>query len=122
MNVVEDDNMVRTILMDEYAHCHEMLEVLQKSIADCPKGKLCVREKVNKKSLKIYHYYSLKFREKNKVFNQHISESKLPEMQNLLEKRMKLIEETKPYKNRIRYIEKILGISRNKHSGKNITS
>jgi hypothetical protein len=35
---------------------------------------------------------------------------------------MKLIEETKPYKNRVRYIEKILGISRNKHSGKDITS
>jgi len=119
---VEDDNMVRSILMDEYAHCQEMLEVLQKSIADCPKGKLSVREKVNKKSLKIYHYYTLKFREKNKVFNLHISESKLPEIQNLLEKRMKLIEETKPYKNRVRYIEKILGISRNKHSGKNITS
>ena len=119
---MEDDNMVRSILMDEYAHCQEMLEVLQKSIADCPKGKLSVREKVNKKSLKIYHYYTLKFREKNKVFNQHISESKLTEIQNLLEKRMKLIEETKPYKNRILYIEKILGISRNKHSGKDTTS
>jgi hypothetical protein len=116
MTVVETDNMIQTILMDEYAHCQEMIEALQKSIADCPKGKLSVREKVNKKSLKIYHYYSLKFREKNKVFNLHISESKLPEIQNLLEKRMKLIEETKPYKNRIRYIEKILGISRNKHS------
>ncbi len=119
---MEDDNMIRTILMDEYAHCREMLEVLQKSIADCPKGKLSVREKVNKKSLKIYHYHSLKFREKNKVINQHISESKLTEMQNLLERRLKLIEETKSYKNRIRYIEKILGISRNKHSDKNITS
>jgi hypothetical protein len=49
-----------------------------------------------------------------KIVNQHISWAEFPEIQKRLESRDKIILEIKSYQHRIRYIDKILGISRSK--------
>ncbi|MCX5873469.1 MAG: hypothetical protein NTY51_09605 [Deltaproteobacteria bacterium] len=65
-------------------------------------------------SLKVYEYPCLKYSEKNKIINRHISWAEFPEMQNRIELRDRIIAQIKSYQDRIRYIDKILGISRNK--------
>lgn len=116
MNVVEKDNMITSILMDEYNHCQEILGELLKGIADCPKGTLNIqRRTINGK---VYAYPYLVYREGSRVIKVYIRKDTWPGLKEKLELRNKLIHETKPYKNRIRYIEKILGIPRNKHTGK----
>jgi hypothetical protein len=120
MNVEEKDSMIVSILMDEYNHCQEMLGELLKTISDCPKGALHIQKRtINGRT---YTYPYLIFRKGPRVERVYIKKDKLPELKEKLELRNKLIHEIKPYQNRIRYIEKILGISRNKHTGKDTSS
>ena len=120
MNVVETDSMIVSVLMDEYNHCQEMLGVLLKSIPDCPKGTVYIQKRII--NGKIYAYPYLVFRKGPRVIKVYIKKDEWPELKEKLELRNKLVHEAKPYQNRIRYIEKILGISRHKHSGKDIAS
>ena len=106
MKVVEKDRVISGMLRDELKRCHEMLGALEKSSAGLPKGVLGERKKRYKE--KVYSYYSLKYREGEKVINRHISNDEVPALSKKLAQRRKLDKEVRAYKKRIDYLSKIL--------------
>jgi hypothetical protein len=106
MKVVEKDKVVSGMLMDELKRCQEMIIDLQKPLAGLPKGVLRKRNK--RYGDKVYSYYSLKYRDGEKVVNKHISGDEAPMLAKKLEQRRKLEKEVSGYKKRIAYLSKIL--------------
>jgi hypothetical protein len=106
MNVVENDSVVSGMLHDELYRCNEALASIGKVLSGLPKGSLSVRKRILKDREYKYHY--LKFREGNRVINQHVSEKKLKELQNKLAQRKKYEREMKVYERRISYLKKLL--------------
>lgn len=106
MNVVEKDEIVSGMLHDELSRCSEVLASMQKAISGLPKGSLGVRKRLQKGREYKYHY--LKFREGNRVVNQHVAVSKLNELRNKLAQRKKYEKEIKVYERRISYLNKLL--------------
>lgn len=106
MKVVEKDRVVSGMLQDELKRCEEMLAGLQKSVAVLPKGSLSERKKRYKK--KVYSYFSLKYRNGDKVVNKHISNDEAPPLIKKLEQRRKFEKEMRAYRKRIDYLSKIL--------------
>jgi hypothetical protein len=106
MKVVEKDKVISGMLRDELKRCREMLVGLQKSIAELPKGVLSERKKRYKD--KVYSYYSLKYRDGNRVENKHIPNGEAPALLKKLEQRKKLEKEARAYERRIDYLSKIL--------------
>ncbi|MHB8205655.1 MAG: hypothetical protein ACYDHG_18405 [Desulfomonilaceae bacterium] len=114
MKKAESDNWIRDMLLDEYRQCQDVLASLRSKAAEYPKGSLGIRKRVNKRTLKVYEYPCLKYSEGKKIFNRHVSWAEFSEMQKRIESRDKIILQIKSYQNRIRYLDKILGISKNK--------
>ena len=106
MKVVEKDKVISGMLRDELKRCQEMLAGLQKSIAGLPKGVLSERKKRYKD--KVYSYYSLKYRDGDKVDNKHIPRDEAPALLKQLEQRKKFEKEARAYKKRIDYLSKML--------------
>lgn len=106
MKVVEKDRVISGMLQDELARCEEMIEGLQNSLAELPKGVLSERKKRYKE--KSYSYYSLKYREGEKVVNQHIPNDQAPALKKKLDQRKKLEKEMISYKKKIAYLSKML--------------
>jgi hypothetical protein len=106
MKVVEKDKVISGMLRDELKRCEVMLAGLQKSVAGLPKGSLSERRKRYKK--KVYSYYSLKFRNGQKVVNKHIPNDEAPALIKKLEQRRKFEKEMRAFRKRINYLSKIL--------------
>ena len=106
MKVAEKDTVVQGMLEDEFTRCREVMEALLAKVEKYPKGALNVRRKRNKEKEYAYHY--LVWREGEKVFNRHISEKELPELQKLIEEREKCRKEIRAYKQRMTYLQKLL--------------
>jgi hypothetical protein len=106
MKVVEKDKVISGMLRDELKRCREMLAGLQKSLALLPKGVLSERKKRYKE--KAYSYYSLKYRDGEKVVNKHIANDQAPALMSKLEQRRKFEREALAYKKKIEYLSKIL--------------
>jgi hypothetical protein len=106
VKVVEKDKVISGLLQDELARCREMLVGLQKSVAALPRGVLRRRRKRYKS--KTYLYYSLKYREGQKVINKHIRDADAPSLARKIEHRKKLEKEASAYRRRISYLSKIL--------------
>lgn len=106
MKVVEKDKVIAGMLRDELKRCQEMLASLQKTIAGLPRGVLPERKKCYKG--KVYSYYSLKYREGEKVINEHIPKDEAPTLLKKLERRKKLEKEARAYKRRIDYLSRTL--------------
>ncbi len=106
MPVVEKDAVVRGMLDDELSRCDEALAAIHRALSGLPKGSLSVRKKVHND--KEYRYHYLKFREGNKVLNQHVAEEKVDELQNKIALRKKYEQEAKVYRKRISYLKKLL--------------
>lgn len=106
MNVVENDAVVSGMLHDELSRCKEALASIRQALSGFPKGSLSVRKKLYKD--REYEYYYLKFREGNRVVNQHVAEDKLDELQIKLAQRKKYEKEAQVYEKRISYLKKIL--------------
>ncbi len=106
MKVVEKDKVISGMLHDELKRCREMLAGLQKSAAGLPKGVLNERKKRYK--VKSYSYYSLKYRDGEKVVNKHISSNEAPALQKKLEQRKKIEKEARAYQKKIEYLLKVL--------------
>ena len=100
------------MLQSELKRCEEMLAGLQKSVAGLPKGALSERRKRYKK--KVYSYYSLKFRNGEKVVNKHIPNDEAPALIKKLEQRRKFEKEMLAYKKRIDYLSKNLKAGKGK--------
>jgi hypothetical protein len=114
MNVVEKDAVVSGMLHDELSRCNEALEAIRKALSGLPRGSLSVRKRFYKDREYEYHY--LKFREGDKVVNQHVAEDKLKELQNNLAQRRKYEKEAQVYERRISYLKKILK-AKGRHGG-----
>lgn len=106
MKVVEKDKVISGMLRDELKRCGEMLAGLQKSVAALPKGVLSERKKRYKQ--KAYSYYSLKYRDRKQVVNEHIPKADVPALAKKLEQRRKFEKEVRAYKKKIAYLSKIL--------------
>lgn len=107
MKVVEKDKVISGMLQDELKRCLEMLDNLEKSVSELPKGVLNERKKQYKS--KVYSYYYLKYRDGNKVINKHVPNESVPDMRNTLAQRKKIEREIQGYRKRIDYLSKILG-------------
>jgi hypothetical protein len=114
MKKAEDDNWIKGMLLDEYRQCQDTLVSLKRKAEEYPKGRLGIRKRINKKTLNVYEYPCLKYSKEGKILNQHIPWTEFPEIQKSIELRDKIIVQIKSYQDRIRYIDKILRISRNK--------
>ncbi len=106
MKVVEKDKIISGMLSDELKRCREMLAGLQKSAAGLPKGVLNERKKRYKD--KAYSYYSLKYRDGEKVINKHVAIDQAPVLQKKLEQRIKIEREARAYQKKIDYLLKVL--------------
>ena len=106
MNVVEKDAVVSGMLNDELKRCEEALGAIRKALAKLPRGSLSIRVKLYKN--KRYEYHYLKFRDRDRIVNQHVSGSDLKELKNKLSLRKKYEQEEKSYEKRIAYLKKIL--------------
>lgn len=105
MKVVEKDKVVSGMLQDELQRCQEMLDSLEKAVSELPKGVINERKKRYKD--KVYSYYYLKYREREKVFNKHIVKKELQDLLKKLELRKKYEKEIQSYKRKIAYLNKI---------------
>ena len=114
MRKEKPDNWLERMLFDEYRQSLEILSSLKHKLREYPRGSLGIRKRINKKTLKVYEYPCLKYSENNSIFNMHIPWSKFPEIQEQIELRNKILVQIKSYQSRVRYLEKILGISRNR--------
>ena len=106
MNVVEKDVVVSGMLKDELKRCEEALEAIHRELSALPKGSLRIRAKVYKN--RRYEYYYLKYREGQKVVNQHIASDNLEELKRKLALRKQYEKEVKAYEQRIVYLKKLL--------------
>jgi hypothetical protein len=112
MKVAEKDVVVQGMLEEEYQRCQEVLKSLLEKVDQYPKGALNKRKKKYKG--KEYAYYYIVSREEGKVVNRHVSEEDLPEVRNQIKQRDKHNKEIKLYKKRIKYLERLLKISKSK--------
>src|SRR3972149_12195855 len=107
MKVVEKDKVISGMLRDELKRCQEMLDSLAKSVSKLPKGVMNERKKRYKD--RVYSYYYLKYREGGKVINKHIPNKEVQEISKKLVIRNKYEKEIQSYKNKIAYLNKIVG-------------
>jgi len=87
MKVADKDEIIHSMLAEEYRRCREVLQALRTKAENLPKGALNVRRKQIKGNEYVYHY--LVRREGRKVVNQHVAEKDLPELQKQIEERDK---------------------------------
>ncbi len=105
MNVVENDAVVSGMLNDELRRCEEASKAILKVLAKLPRGSLHIRAKLYKD--KKYEYHYLKYRDGDRIVNQHVSGSDLKELKAKLSLRKKYEQEAKSYEKRITYLKKI---------------
>ena len=118
MKVVEKDKVIDGMLSDELKRCHEMLESLERSVSELPKGSINKRKKKYKG--KVYSYFYLKYRKGEKVINQHIPNKEINEISRKLELRKKYEKEIQSYKKKIAHLNNILRTGKKRGHG-NIT-
>jgi len=106
MDVVEKDAVVSGMLKDELKRCEEAYIGIHKAISALPKGSLSIRGKLYKNRKYEYHY--LKYREGQRVVNQHIAADKLEELKKKLALRKQYEQELKAYDERIVYLKRLL--------------
>ena len=107
MKVVEKDKVISGMLRDELKRCQEMLDSLEKSVSELPRGVINERKKRYKN--KVYSYPYLKYREGDKVVNKHISREEVQEISKKLMMRKKYEKEIQSYRKKIAYLDKIVG-------------
>lgn len=113
MRKAKPDNWLYGMLLDEYHQSLDILNSLKHKVKEYPKGTLRIRKRINKKTLKVYEYPCLKYSEKDKIINLHVPWSKFPQLQERIESRDKIVGQIQSYQDRVRHLEKILGIKRN---------
>ena len=109
---MKGSNWIEGMLLDEYSQSQDVLASLEKQIEKFPKGKLCFRKKRNKKYGRVYEYPCLSYSENGKPVNQHVSWLEFPEIRERIIARDKIISQAAIYRERIKYLGKILKRSR----------
>ena len=106
MKVADKDEVIHSMLEEEYRRSREVLQALRTKAENLPKGALNVRRKQIKGNEYVYHY--LVRREGKKVVNQHVAERDVAELQKQLAERKKYRKEIQIYKKRLVYLERLL--------------
>ena len=106
MKVADKDEVIHSMLEEEYRRCREVLQALRTKTENLPKGALNIRRKQVRGNEYVYHY--LVRREGKKVVNQHVAEKDLPELQKRIEERDKYRKEILIYKKRMVFLERLL--------------
>ena len=106
MKVADKDEVIHSMLAEEYRRCREVLQALRTKAENLPKGALNVRRKQIKGNEYVYHY--LVRREGKKVVNQHVAERDVAALQKQLAEREKYRQEIQIYKKRLVYLERLL--------------
>lgn len=109
-------NWIEGMLLYEYHQSLKVIDALKLKLKDYPKGKLYFRQKENKKLGKSYSYAFLKFYENKKSVAQHVPRVEVDSMRQKIEERDKIISQMNSYMERVKYVEKILKLRRNKDS------
>jgi hypothetical protein len=115
VKVVEKDKVISGMLSDELKRCQEMLDSLDKSVSELPKGSISERKKRYKN--KVYSYYYLKYREGEKVISKHVSNREVQEILKKLAMRKKYEKEMQSYEKKIAYLNKILRAGKRRGHG-----
>jgi hypothetical protein len=115
VKVVEKDKVISGMLRDELERCQEILDSLEKSVSELPKGSISERKKHYKN--KVYSYYYLKYREGEKVISKHVSNRDVQEILKKLALRKKYEKEMQSYKKKIAYLNKILRAGKRRGHG-----
>jgi len=115
VKVVEKDKVISGMLRDELKRCQEMLDSLDKSVSELPKGSISERKKCYKN--KVYSYYYLKYREGEKVISKHVSNREVQEILKKLAMRKKYEKEMQSYEKKIAYLNKILRAGKRRGHG-----
>lgn len=110
MTVAESDPVIQGFLQEELHRCLNVLEALQKKLAQFPKGALNAREKLVAGRTYSYHY--LVYREGGRVVNRHVPKTELTALSARLKERDKCRKEIATYLRRIAYLERLLGARR----------
>jgi hypothetical protein len=107
MRADKKDQSVFNMLKSERSRCVEMAARLGEEIERLPKGSLGKRRV--KSSDKVYEYSCRRYREKDKVKFEHLSEKQAEELKPKIERRKKLEASLKANKKRIATIDAIVG-------------
>lgn len=107
MHADKKDQSVLNMLKSERSRCIEMMERLRHEIDRLPKGSLSKRRV--KSGDKVYEYPCRRYREKDKVKFEHLSEPQAEELRPKIERRKKLEASLKANKKRIATIDGIVG-------------
>ena len=110
MKVVEKDKFVIGMLNSELRRSKEMVKGLQRSVRALPKGVLNERKKCYKN--KVYFYFSLKYRDGDRVINQHIPQERVHLLKEQIAKRKKIEKELALYEKKISYLSKVIRVGR----------
>ena len=110
-----DDHWLRGMLLDEYDQCREHADSLRNRMKEFPAGKLGVIRRKNPNNNKIYEYHVLRYRNKQgNPVSMHVSSKKWPEIAEQIELRDNIRRQLKSFQDRMRSIDKLLGISSEK--------
>jgi hypothetical protein len=115
MKVVEKDRVISGMLRDELKLCQEILDSLEKSVSELPKGAISKRKKRYKN--KVYFYYCLKYREGEEVISKHVPDREVQEILKKLAMRKKYEKEMQSYEKKIAYLNKILRAGKRRGHG-----
>jgi len=107
MRADKKDQSVINMLKSERSRCVEMMERLSEEIDRLPKGSLGKRRV--KSGNKVYEYPCRRYREKDKVKFEHLSEAQAEEIRPKIERRKKLEASLGANKKRIATIDAIVG-------------
>ena len=102
-----NDEAIKGMLRDEYNRCLELVEQVQRSINDYPRGRLVVK-KVKTKG-RVYEYHHLQWREGEKVLSRHVPEKDIPEIQKKIEQREAYRSNFLKFEKRLEYLAPLLG-------------
>ena len=106
MAVVKKDIVVHGMLQDELDRCERLAASLEAVISEHPKGSLHKRNMKYKEKVSSYHY--LKFREGSKSVYKHVPEREVDDLGKRINLRRKKEKELKQFKDRIKYLKKLL--------------
>lgn len=105
-NKVEDEG-IKGMLRDEYNRCLELMEQVERSMSDYPRGRLVVKKVKGKRQ--VYEYYHLQWREGKKVLSRHIPNKELPELIKKIEQREAYRNNCIKLKKRLEYLAPLIG-------------
>ncbi len=106
MAVVKKDIVVHGMLQDELERCEKMAASLESAVSEMPRGSLHQRNMKYKE--KVYSYHHLKLRKGSKSVYKHVPKAEVAALEIQIKARQKKEKDLKQFKDRIKYLKKLL--------------